>query len=94
LFLGLRQLPRRLIDGGAIVGVVLVEQRGAFGDLIAASDMDRGDEAGLGRPCLYEIAFDIALPLDDRGILRTQIEPPAGEGGERQEEKRWTEPRS
>ena len=42
LVLCLRQLPRRLIAGGQIVGVVLVEQGRAFDNFVTALDVDGG----------------------------------------------------
>ncbi len=74
-------MPRDLLGRGAVVGVVLVEEGRALHDLVAARDVDRGDEALLGRPDLDEIGLGIALPLDDLGVMRAQQEPPAREEG-------------
>ena len=63
LLLGLPELPRRLLAGGAVGGVVLLEQRRAGRDLGAAPDGERGEEALLGRADLDEIGLGIALPL-------------------------------
>ena len=66
LVAGLLQKPARLVDGGSIVGVVLIEQRLAFYDPVAARDVDGGDKALLGRTDLDEIRLGIALPGDRR----------------------------
>jgi hypothetical protein len=70
LVLGLRELPRDLLGGGAIVGVVLVEQRRALGDPVAARDPNRRDQALLRRSDLDEIRLGVALPFDDRRVAR------------------------
>jgi hypothetical protein len=57
-----------LLFGGAIGGVVLIEQGRAGSDLGAAPDREAGEKALLGRPGLDVIGFGIALPLD-RGRL-------------------------
>ena len=72
LVLRLRQLPRGLIAGGLIVGVVLVKQRRALGDAIAARDMHRRQQALPGRPDLDVIRFRIALLFDDGRLTRAQ----------------------
>ena len=75
LILGLLQEAPRLIDRGAVVGVVLLEQRRAFHDAVAALHADRGDEALLGRPDLDEIGLGIALPRDRRRRLGAEQNP-------------------
>ena len=80
LILGLRQLASGLFAGGAIIRVVLIEQRRAFDDPVAARDMDLRDQALLRWPDLDEIGIRVALPLDVGRIVGAQQEPPAGEG--------------
>ena len=63
LLLRLSQLPDGLIGGRLIAGVVLVEQRRAFGDFIAAPNVDCGDQALLSRASLDEVGVRIALPF-------------------------------
>ena len=48
LVLGLREQPGGLIGRGAIVGVVLIEQRRAFDDPVAPRDVQRASEAPAG----------------------------------------------
>ena len=76
LVLGLLRQVRGLIDRGAVHRVVLVEQRRALDDTVAALDVDGGDEALLGRPDLDEIGFGVALP---RRLGRRLSEPEDGE---------------
>ena len=60
----LLQEPARLIDRRPVVGLVLLEQRLALGDPVAARDMDGGQKARLGRSDLDEVGFRVALPGD------------------------------
>jgi hypothetical protein len=79
LLLGLPQLPGGLLLGGAIGGVVLIEQGRAGSDLGAAPDREAGEKALLGGPDLDVIGLGIALPLDrGRGAV---LPPPAGACG-------------
>ena len=63
---GLGQLPRGLVDGRPVGGVVLLKQWRAGGDLDAPRDEDGGEETLLGRADLHEIGLGIALPLGRR----------------------------
>ena len=78
LLLGLAKLPRRLLAGGEVGGVVLLEQRRARRHLGAAPHRERHQEALLGRSDLDEIGLGITLPLQRR---RGAIEPPPGAAG-------------
>jgi hypothetical protein len=75
LLLGLPELPRSLLLGGPIGGVVLFEQGRAGSDLRAALDGEGGEEALLGRPDLDVIGLGIALPLNRRRVA--VLPPPA-----------------
>src|SRR5208337_3720151 len=71
----LLQETLRLIDRGAVVGVVLLEQRLALGDTIAARDPDRGEQPRLGRSDLDEVGLGVALPRDRLRRLRAEQNP-------------------
>ena len=77
LLLRLCQLSLGLIDRGPVGGVVLIEQRRAGRDLVAARDRHGGEQTLLGRADLDEIGLRIALPLDRKGSARPHP-PPAG----------------
>lgn len=83
----LLQQPARLIDGGPIVRVILLEQRLTLDDVVAAFDADGGDQALLGWADLDEIRFSIALPGDGRGASRPEDGPAANADNRRQREQ-------
>lgn len=87
LIFGLRQLARDLFARRPIVGVVLIEQRRAFGDLIATRDMDLSDKTLLRRADLHEIGLRVTLPFHDGGGMRAQIEPTPSQGGDGKRDK-------
>ena len=71
----LLQEPSRLIDRGPVVRGVLLEQRLALHDAVAARDTDRRQKARLGRADLDEIGLRIALPGDRRRGTGAQQRP-------------------
>ena len=89
LVLGLLRQARGLVDGGAVGRVVLVEQRLAFDDMVAALDVDGGDEALLGRPDLDEIGFGVALPFLGSARAAAEVEP--GRDRQRRHDQRQNE---
>ena len=76
LVLGLLDEMGRLIDRGAVHRVVLVEQRRALGDAVAALDMDGGHKPLLGRADFDEVGLGVALP---RRLGRRLPQPEDGE---------------
>jgi len=70
-----------LFDRRLVVGVVLVEQRLALSDLVAAPHAKGREEPRLGRPDLDEIGVRVALPLDRLRPVRSHKDPPAGDAG-------------
>jgi len=79
----LLQEAARLIDGGPVVGVVLLEQRLAFYDPVAPRDMDGGDETRLSRRDLDEVRLRIALPGDRLRRSRAEERPSARQDNRR-----------
>jgi hypothetical protein len=84
LFARLLREPARLIDRRPVVRRVLLEQRSAFGDPVAARDMDRRQKARLGRPYLDKIGFRVALLGDRRRSAGAKQRPGGGEHDRRE----------
>ena len=84
LVAGLLQKPARLVDGGSIVGVVLLEQRLTFCDAVPSRHVDRCDKALLGRTDLDKIRLGVALPGDGRDSLGAEQRPSRDEHNGRQ----------
>ncbi len=83
----LLQEPARLIDRGPVVRRVLLEQRLALHDAVAARDMDGGQKALLGRADLDEIGLRVALPGDRRRSAGAEQRPGGGQHDRRDRRK-------
>jgi hypothetical protein len=87
----LGQLPRGLVDGRPVGGIVLLKQRRAGDDRDAPRDEDGGEETLLGRADLYEIGLGIALLLGRRRSAAPRP-PPTGarhRGARDRKNDRW-----
>jgi hypothetical protein len=84
LHLRLGKLAVRLVTGCEFLRFVLLEQRRAFGNGIAAPDMECGQETSFDRADIDIVSFGITLPGRRRFALMTiPPQPPQG-GGEEQ----------
>ena len=86
LLLRLVHLPHSLIAGRAICRVVLGKQRRTRGDLIAARNIERGEQALLRGADLHEVGVRVALPLRRR--RRAMAMPPPNAGADRRSDRK------